>query len=132
MLLGRSIEGERGVVLLGDVRRVLDPDALDDVSLDVEAQDVPGVESYLVDVVGELDPAGLAATTDLDLGLHDNRVAGGVSCRDGLVNSVGDPSRGDRDAEGRKELLPLILEKIHAGLQRMSHDCSWRRSERGY
>ena len=62
VLLGRAVEGERRVVLLGDVRGVLDPEALDDVALDVEADDVLGVLLRLVGAPGELDPAGLAST----------------------------------------------------------------------
>ena len=61
----------------------------DDVALDVHAEDVPGVEPDLVGVVGQLDAAGLAPATDLDLGLDDDRVAGRVGRRDGLVDRVG-------------------------------------------
>ena len=40
VLLGRAVEGEAGVVLLGDVGGELDPDDLDGVALDVHAEDV--------------------------------------------------------------------------------------------
>ena len=43
MLLGGAVERERRVVLLGDVRCVLDPHALHDVTLDVETENVAGV-----------------------------------------------------------------------------------------
>ncbi len=43
----------------------------------------------LVGVVGQLDAAGLAPATDLDLGLDDDRVAGRVGRGDGLVDGVG-------------------------------------------
>ena len=55
---------------------LLDPDALDDVALDVHAEDVAGVLADLGLVVGELDAAGLAAAADLHLGLDDDGVAG--------------------------------------------------------
>ena len=87
--LADAIEGEAGVVLLGDVGGVLDPDDLDDVALDVEAEDVAGVLSHLIGVVGELDAAGLAATADVHLGLDDHRIADGVGGGDGLVDRVG-------------------------------------------
>ena len=50
VLLGRAVEREGGVVLLLDVARLLDPEASDDVALDVEAEDVPGVGARLVGV----------------------------------------------------------------------------------
>ena len=81
VLLRRPVEGEAGVVLLGDVGRVLDPDPLDDVALDVHPEDVPGVGAHLVGVVGELDAAGLAAAADLHLRLDDDRIAGRVGLR---------------------------------------------------
>ena len=39
--LGRPVEGEAGVVLLGDVRGVLDPQPVHDVALDVHARGWP-------------------------------------------------------------------------------------------
>ena len=72
VLLGAAVQGEAGVVLLGDVRGVLDPQPLDHVALDVEPEDVAGVQPHLVGVVGQLDAAGLATATDLHLGLDDD------------------------------------------------------------
>ena len=68
---------------------MLDPDPLDDVALDVHAEDVPGVRAHLVGVVGELDAARLAAAADLHLGLDDDRIAGGFGGGDRLVDGVG-------------------------------------------
>ena len=70
----------------------------------------------LVGVVGELDPAGLAAATDLDLGLDDDRVAGGIGGSDGLVDRDGDATGRNRDAEPGEVLLALVLEEIHSPL----------------
>jgi O-succinylbenzoate synthase len=91
--LVRAVQGEAGVVLLGDVRGVLDPQPLDHVALDVEAEDVAGVQPGLVRVRGQLDAARLAAAPDLHLRLDDDRVAGGVGLHDRLVHRVGHPSR---------------------------------------
>src|SRR5208282_630040 len=65
--LGGAVEREARVVLLGDVRRQLDPKAPDLVALYVHAQDVAGVLFYLGGGIGELDPARLAAPADLHL-----------------------------------------------------------------
>ena len=79
VLLGAAVEGEAGVVLAVDVRGVLDPQPLDHVALDVEAEDVAGVGAELGLVVGQLDAAGLAAAAHLDLGLDHHRVAGSAA-----------------------------------------------------
>ena len=97
VLLGRTVEREAGVVLLGDVGGVLDPDDLDDVALDVEPEDVAGVLAHLVGVGGELDAAGLAAPADVHLGLDDHRVADRVGRGDRLVDRV---DRRDRRRPG--------------------------------
>ena len=93
---------------------MLDPHALDDVALDVHAEDVPGVGADLVGVVGELDAARLAAPADLHLRLDDDRVPGGLGGCDRLVDGVGDVAGADRDVEAGEVLLALVLEEIHA------------------
>jgi hypothetical protein len=114
VLLGRAVEGERGVVLLGDVGGGLDPDPLHDVALDVEPEDVPRVLADLVDVLGQLHAAGLAAAADLDLGLDDHGVLQLLGNGNGVLDGVDGVAGGDRDAEGREELLALVLEEIHS------------------
>jgi len=57
--LVRTVQREGGVVLLSDVTGVLDPEAVYDVALDVQAQDVAGVGAHLVLARGELDAAAL-------------------------------------------------------------------------
>ncbi len=86
VLLGRAVEGEACVVLLGDVGSDLDPHDVDRVALDVHAEDVAGVLAHLIGVVGELDTAGLAAATHLDLSLH----------HDGVADPIGDGRRPSR------------------------------------
>jgi hypothetical protein len=73
--LGRAIQRERRVVLLCDVAGALYPERLDNMTLDVHAQDVHGVRADLVGVGRELDAACLAPPTHVDLGLHHDRVA---------------------------------------------------------
>ena len=58
-MLGGTVEREAGVVLLVDVGGVLDPDPLDEVALDVHAEDVPGVLAHLVGVDASLMPPAL-------------------------------------------------------------------------
>ena len=113
MELGRPVEGEAGVVLLGDVRGVLDPEPVHDVALDVHAQDGLGVLADLGGVVGQLDAAGLAPAADLHLRLDHDRVAGGFGLGDGLVDGVGHAAGRRGDAEAGEVLLALVLVEIH-------------------
>ena len=83
------------------------------MALDVQAEDVAGVKAHLVDVAGELDAAGLAATADLHLRLDDDGVAHALGDRDGLVDRVRDAARRHRDAEAREVLLALVLKEVH-------------------
>lgn len=86
---------------------------LDGVALDVHAQDVLGVLTTGRGVVGQLDAAGLAAATDLHLGLHHDRVADAVGGGHGVVHR-GDRLTGrDGDVVGSEELLPLVLVQVH-------------------
>ena len=113
VLLGGAVEGEGGVVLLGDVGRLLDPQAAHDVALDVEAEDVVGVRAGLVGVGGELDAAGLAPTAHVHLGLDHHRVAEPLGGGDGLVHGERHLTGRDRDAVAREELLALVFEEVH-------------------
>ncbi len=113
VLLGAAIEREAGVVLLGDVGGLLDPDPLDDVALDVEPQDVAGVLADGVDVGGELHTPGLAATTGVDLGLDHDRRAESLGSGDGFVDAERDLARRGGHSVGSEELLPLVFEQIH-------------------
>ena len=113
VLLGRPVEGERRVVLLGDVARVLDPDHLDGVALDVHADDVGRVPARLVGVRRELDAAGLAAAADLHLRLHHDRVADAVGGGDRVVDRRDRLAGRHGDAVPREELLALVFEQVH-------------------
>ena len=58
-LLDASIEGQREVVLLRDVRRRLDPEPAHDVALDVQPEDVFACSSASCGVVASLTPPAL-------------------------------------------------------------------------
>ncbi len=110
-----AVEREAGVVLLGDVGRVLHPQPLHHVALDVEPEDVAGVQPDLVGVGGQLHPTRLAATTHLHLGLDHDGVSRGLGLLDRLVDRVGHPARGGGDAKAGEVLLALVLVQVHLG-----------------
>jgi hypothetical protein len=83
------------------------------VALDVQADDVSGVLTGLVGVRGQLHAAGLAASTDVHLGLDDHRVADPFGGGDGVFDGGHRLTGADRDVEAREELLALVLEKVH-------------------
>jgi hypothetical protein len=85
-LLRRAVEQDRGVVLGGDVRSVLDPERANDMSLDVHAEDVAGVLARLALVRSELDATCLAATADQNLRLDDDRIADLVGSDDRVLD----------------------------------------------
>ena len=87
--LGGAVERERRVVLLGDVARLLDPDDLDGVALDVHAEDRLGMGTRLGGVGCELDAAGLAAAAHLHLRFDHDRVAEAVGLLDRLRHGGG-------------------------------------------
>ena len=69
----RSVQQDREVVFGGNVRAGRDHDLLDDVALDVEAEDRLGLLVGLVGGVGKLDTAGLATAAGLHLRLDDQQ-----------------------------------------------------------
>ena len=69
----------------------------------------------LARVLGELDPAGLPAAPDLDLGLDHAGVADAVGRGHGLLHTRGHLAGGDGDPVTGEELLALVLEQVHAG-----------------
>ena len=133
-LLLAPVERDREVVLLGDLRGLLDPELADDVAVDVQAEDRLGVLSGLVGRVGELDPAGLPAAAGQHLGLDDDLAAELLGRRARLVRRRREPPLGDGDAEPLEELLALVLVEIHRAATLTEHRCqpgasSNRRSE---
>jgi hypothetical protein len=66
------VEGDREVVLLGDVGSRLDPDLADDVAADFQAEDLAGAGLGFLGRGRELDPSGLAAAAGQHLSLDDH------------------------------------------------------------
>ena len=69
----RAVQQDREVVFGGNVRAGRDHDLLDDVALDVEAEDRLGLLVGLVGGVGKLDATGLATAAGLHLRLDDQQ-----------------------------------------------------------
>ena len=86
MLLGGTIQGEACVVLLIDVGGLFDPDPLHEMTLNVHPQNVGGVGTSLIDVVGELDAAGFAATAHLYLSFNHDRVSDALGDRHRIIH----------------------------------------------
>ena len=108
-----AVEQERDVVLLGDVAGLGDQQLLDDVALDVEAEDVLRVGERIVGGGRVLHAARLAATTGLDLRLHHDRPADFLGDRLGVLGGGGHSTgRGGHVVLG-EELFRLVFEEIH-------------------
>jgi hypothetical protein len=88
------------------------------MALDVHAEDVARVLADLGLVVGELDAARLAATTDLHLRLDDDGIPGLVGLLHRLVDGVGGPARAHRNVVTGEVLLALVFEEVHVGVTR--------------
>ena len=112
-LAGGAVEQDRGVVLLVDLRSLLDVKLVDGEALDVHAEDRPGVLLEFGAILRELDAAGLAAATDQHLRLHHNRVAELLTHGHGLLDGRGGLAVRHGHAVLREELLSLIFEKVH-------------------
>ena len=113
MLARATVERERGVVLMGDVRGALDPQALDRVAADVHAQNGPSVGPDLVRTIRQFYAPSLTPPADEHLGFDDDRVADSLSLSDRVVNRFGHTPRRHRYAKTGKVLLALVLEEIH-------------------
>ena len=68
-----------------------------------------------VGVLGDLDPAGLAAAADQHLGLDRAGVADPLRGGDGVVDVGGDLAARHGDAVLGEQLLALVLEEVHGG-----------------
>jgi hypothetical protein len=110
---GAAVEDDGGVELGGDVARRLDPHLVDLEALDVHAEDRVRVLARLVGVLGDLDAAGLAASSDEDLGLDDAGVPDLVGGRDHLGDGGRGASGRNGDVVAGEELLALIFEEVH-------------------
>ena len=114
-LLRATVEGQRQVVLLRDLRRLLDPEPADDVATDVEPENLAGTRLGLVRARGELDPARLAPPAREDLRLDDDRPTELLGRGARLLGRGREPPLRDRDPGLSEELLALVLVEVHEG-----------------
>ena len=114
----RAVEQHREVVLLVDARALRDHDALDDVALDVEAEDRLRRLERLVGGLGDLDAAGLAAAAGLDLGLDDDDAADLLGCCPHLFGGVRDDAGEHRHLVLLEKVSCLVLVQIHSAVLR--------------
>ena len=68
------------------------------------------MRARLVTIVGDLDPSGLATTTDLHLCLDHAWVADLVGGGDRVLDCAGRPPARNGDAVACEQLLALVLE----------------------
>ena len=106
----------------------LDVDALDRLALgtglerhETLAQQIAGGVAHLVVGAAELDPAGLAPRTGMDLRLHGpERSAEFGRGVDRLIRAEGHGALRHGDPEAREQLLGLVLVNVHRDLLRVS------------
>ena len=110
-LLG-SIERDRGVQLVGDVREPLDQHPSHRRPAEALPEDPRGRRLRLLGRAREDDPAALAAPADLNLRLDRDLSAQPLGDRTSLGWSFGHPPFGEGDPVRREEILPLMLVQI--------------------
>ena len=95
-----------------------DHHALDDVALDVEAEDRLRGLVRLVGGLGDLDAAGLAAAAGLDLRLDDDDAADLLGCGPRLLRRVRDDAGEHRHLVLLEKVSCLVLVQIHSAVLR--------------
>src|SRR5665647_2728200 len=112
-----AVEQDREVVLLRDLRAGGDHHLVDRVALDVHTENLSGGLSRVLGRLGDLDPTGLATSTDLDLRLDDDHsaaVGADRLCRGaGFFNGLGDGSSQHGHTVRFEHVARLVFEKIH-------------------
>jgi hypothetical protein len=112
-----AVEEQREVVLLGDPGPRGDHDGADGEALDVHAEDGLRVLLGLLRRLGDLDAAGLAAATGLDLRLDHGDTAAlgpdGLGGRAGLLWCGGGGAGQNRHSVRLEHVARLVLEEIH-------------------
>jgi hypothetical protein len=86
---------------------------VDDVALDVQAEDVVRPLAGLRRVLGQLHATGLAASAGLDLGLDDHQPTDPLGRLEGVARGADDLAALRRYAVLGEELLRLELVQIH-------------------
>jgi hypothetical protein len=118
---GGAVDQHAEIELAPDVAAALHIDALHQlapgaglVGDEVHADHAAGILAHLVQRLGDLDAAALAAAAGVDLRLHDPDLAAQLPGRlDRFVGRVGDLTRKDADAELGEQPLRLILVDVH-------------------
>ena len=110
MFFLRPIKTVRGVILVFDITGIFNPDAFDHMALDIHTQNVPGMYTRLIRVVGQFDTTGLSAPAHLNLGFHHNGVTGCFSNSHRFIHRVRDTSRANRNVVAGEVLLALVFE----------------------
>ncbi len=120
--LAVAVDQDRQVQLLGDVRGIGDQHQVHRqraagglVGFHGLAQHALGGGMDVIQAFAELDAAGLAAATCVDLGLdHPLRTAQVLGGVDGGVGRIGNFARRYGDAVMREQLFGLVLVEIHS------------------
>src|SRR5690606_2061176 len=124
---GRPVDQRREVELARDVAAVLDVDAAHLPALgpglmgdEGHAEHLLGQLAHLLDRLGELDAAALAAAAGVDLRLdHPGRAAERTRRRLGLLGRVRHLAREHADAEVLEQRLGLVFVNVHQWLARL-------------
>ena len=83
------------------------------MAADVEPEDLLGLLPRVVGILGELDPAGLAAAAGEDLRLDDDLAADLLGGCARLVGRRRESPLRYGDPEALEELLALVLVEVH-------------------
>src|SRR5947207_14282807 len=113
MFASTTIERERSVILVRDIRGALDPQPMHGMASDVHAEDVGGVLSDLPSGPGQFDAAGLSTATDLHLGFDDNWILHPIRLGARHVNRVSHDTRRHSNPKAGEVRFALVLEEIH-------------------
>ena len=93
---------------------------------ELHPEDVLRFLAHLVDGLGELDAAALAAPARVDLRLHDPHPDAlrlhRLGRRDGLVDGLCDAPVLDRDAVVSENLFRLVFVDFHQGCRRLEEE----------
>lgn len=121
-LLRHAIDDEADVQLLLDVGAFFDQQTVDLLAFrtrlvrnELHAEDLVRVFTNLLDRLRDFHAAALAATTRVNLSLHDPHRAAQLFCHlDGLVNRERRLAARYRDSEFPQDFLTLVLVNLHA------------------
>jgi hypothetical protein len=108
-----TIEQDRNVVLLGDIRGGCHEDLMDGVPLDIQAKNVERPIVSFLRICGQLHATCLATTTGLHLCLDNNGAAEFLGCCLRMSWSANNDATGGGDPMASEKLLGLELVQVH-------------------